>query len=495
MPSSSTMAAGLLPDAGIDSAQAAVLVDPETRILDAGLLENSWEQDRRNRAEPVELTKLFHSAVPVLKHLNWTVRETGRGFAETILPLSVEASNQHIAHQAAVILIAADYTGGIALGSLLHDVPLVGIHPQKNEYGAYLWGAKADIKWIKPSVDDLVCTARIDKTRHRRIVGRFFQGRRVLETVYIGMRNGGELVAEANVTYWVQDTHALRRHAGEEDKIHILFDHRHKTSAKLIAGLRALEHARQPGERLVEDRFAHQAAGKHGLTLAQRFCLVAPQLRAMVAARTKHLDDMLAAFHRGDRCQVVNIGAGLDTRVLRLSLPSGSKIFDLDLPSMLRRRREFLASYDVSAQSPTVELPIDLRVQDLQQVIRNCGEFDSSWPTFVIWEGGSMYFDRATCEKIMRSVRKVLDNPRSRLWFDFVRTGVVDGSNTIPEVVRFTSAMQCMGEPFINGFSEIASELGTCGLSIDALVTSDIFSPTSDPVFAEYLFCLARRDD
>ena len=72
-----------------------------------------------------------------------------------MLPRSVESSNQHIAHQAAVILIAADYTGGVALGTLLHGAPLVGIHPQKTDYGASLWGAKADIKWIKPSVDDV----------------------------------------------------------------------------------------------------------------------------------------------------------------------------------------------------------------------------------------------------------------------------------------------------------------------------------------------------
>lgn len=67
---------------------------------------------------------------------------------KTILPLNIASTNQHITHQAAVMLIAADYTGGIALGTLLDNVPLVGIHPQSTDYGAYLWGARADIIWI-----------------------------------------------------------------------------------------------------------------------------------------------------------------------------------------------------------------------------------------------------------------------------------------------------------------------------------------------------------
>jgi hypothetical protein len=126
-------------------------------------LDETWAADQEIRANPEIATQQFHTSVPVLKYLGWRLTATARGSAESILPLNVTSTNQHITHQAAVILIAADYTGGVALATLLHGVPFVGIQPHPTEYAANLWGAKADITWIKPSVADLVCRAAIPK--------------------------------------------------------------------------------------------------------------------------------------------------------------------------------------------------------------------------------------------------------------------------------------------------------------------------------------------
>jgi methyltransferase (TIGR00027 family) len=450
-----------------------------------------WGADRECRLEPVRLTELFQTAIPVLRHLDWRVTDTDRGFCESILPLNVESSNQHIAHQAALILLAADYTGGVALGSLLYEIPVVGIHPQKSDYGAYLWGAKADIKWIRPSSGDLICSARIQLDRREIILRRFLQGKRVLETVHVEMRNEDELVAEANVTYWVQDTQALRRNSLDENKIHVLYDYRHKTSAKLIAGLRALEQERPLNERLFEDSHSASFAGKHGLILARRFGQVAPQLQPMIAARTKHLDFLLEKFSRSGPCQVVNIGVGLDTRTFRVPLPAASTVFDLDLPSMLRRRREVLNEVQGDNAPARIELPIDLREDDLSDVVLRTGLFDSSIPALVIWEGGSMYFERANVEKILAAVGKLLSCSTSRLWMDYVNPLVFDGTSGLLVVDRFTEAMQCLGEPFINGFNDVGANLASCSLMLESDVASDIFVPDNDPVFNLYRFCTA----
>jgi methyltransferase (TIGR00027 family) len=468
------------------------IVGGKLRRLDGGGGPDDWAGDRNKRLEPVRLTELFHAAVPVLKHIDWKVTDTGRGFCESVLPLNVESSNQHIAHQAAVILIAADYTGGVALGSLLHGVPIVGIHPQKTDYGAYLWGAKADIKWIRPSVDDLVCSARISPAVQERIIRRFFQGRRVLETVHVEMRNGSELVAEANVTYWVQDTLALRRNSQDEDKIHVLYDHRHKTSAKLIAGLRALEQERASDKKLFVDDQSAKIAGKHGLTLARRFCQVAPQLQPMVAGRTRHLDDFLKRFAKSGPCQVINIGAGLDTRTFRVPMAAGSKVFDIDLPSMLRQRREVLRDIGSDTSLIRIELPIDLYEQDVLDLVTSSEMFDASIPTLAIWEGGSMYFERSAVQRILRSLARLLSNEASRLWIDYVSPAVFDGTSDLSVVNRFSEAIQSLGEPFINGFDNIADDLALCNLAVESDVASNTFTADSDPVFGLYRFCVAR---
>jgi methyltransferase (TIGR00027 family) len=456
-------------------------------------LAESWAIDREERARPDELTEWFHAAVPVLKFLDWKVTDTGRGFAESILPLNVNSTNQHITHQAAVILIAADYTGGIALGTLLHRVPLVGIHPQKTDYAAYLWGAKADIRWIQPSTDDLVCTARIPEGRHEQIVRRFFGGRRVLETVRVDMTNRGQLVAEANITYWVQDTHALRKNAFDADRVHVLYDHRQKTSAQLVAGLRGLEQERGSSERLFDDPKAEIFSGKHGTILARRFCLVAPQIQPMVAARTKHLDDLVSSVNAGGPCQIVNIGAGLDTRIFRVQLAAGSKVFDLDLPTMLTRRREILAMCGHSHAAKRIDVPIDLRVHDIGDCVSETGEFDFSAPTIVAWEGGSMYFHDVDCRRVASSARALMQNPASRFWMDYVDHSVVDGTSDIPVVATFTGAIRCLGEPFITGFTDIRSHMICCGLEVQEDIPSNTYLKTSDPVFDLYRFCVGSR--
>ena len=71
-----------------------------------------WEDDYRSRMNPQLLTELLHAAVPVLKHVGWFVREVRDGAAASCLPLNEESTNQHGTHQAALLMLAADYTGG-----------------------------------------------------------------------------------------------------------------------------------------------------------------------------------------------------------------------------------------------------------------------------------------------------------------------------------------------------------------------------------------------
>jgi hypothetical protein len=111
----------------------------------------TWDADRKARFEIAPAIELFHRSVPALRFLDWSIEEIGRGFAVTRLPLNVQSSNQYITQQAALMLLAADYTGGIALCTLFRNAPVIGFHPQLTDYGAYLWGAAANIKWLRPS--------------------------------------------------------------------------------------------------------------------------------------------------------------------------------------------------------------------------------------------------------------------------------------------------------------------------------------------------------
>lgn len=123
---------------------------PSNKQVSVHFPQETLARDRIDRFQIGPALELFHRAVPALRFLNWSIEEIERGFAVTRLPLNVESSNQYITQQAALMLLAADYTGGIALSTLFRDAPVIGFHPQRTHYGAYLWGAAAKIKWLLP---------------------------------------------------------------------------------------------------------------------------------------------------------------------------------------------------------------------------------------------------------------------------------------------------------------------------------------------------------
>ena len=192
---------------------------------------DAWEQDREERFNLNSLTESFHESVPVLDFLDWKITSVERGFTETELPLTPNSSNQYITHQAALMLLAADYTGGIALASLFHMIPIIGFVPSVDDNAAYMWGAKATIQWFAPSCHNLTCKAKIDRNKWEMLAKRYACSQKVITTIPVMMYNGEKLVAQADFTYWAQDINGMKRNAFDVEKINVLYEHKTKTTA------------------------------------------------------------------------------------------------------------------------------------------------------------------------------------------------------------------------------------------------------------------------
>lgn len=449
-----------------------------------------WIADREARLEPVRLTRQLHDSVPVLKFLDWRIESAERGEAVTVLPLNLQSSNQHITHQAAITLLAADYAAGIALASLLYGIPIVGIHAQETDYAAHVWGVKAEVKWITPSTGDQRAVARIDPRRHDAVLKRFLAGKLVVETVHVDMFNDAGPVAEADITYVALDSYALRRGAGDAAKMNPLYDYKRTTSARLVAGLRALEHDKPEGQRLFDDALARNLARKHGMLMAERFTLVAPEAQPMVAARTAAADALARQF---DGRQIVSIGAGLDTRAQRLGLTAETKTFNLDLPKTLERRREELARLGQPLGPNATDVPIDLIEQDVAPLLLALPGFDPATPTAVIWDGGSMYFKSDRAAAILSSIAPLLTHPDSRLWLDYIAPEVLTNTPYRREIDTFLTATRTLGEPFFNAFGDIAETLAEAGMSLVEETRAAALTKSNDPLYDLYRFAVARK--
>jgi methyltransferase (TIGR00027 family) len=461
--------------------------DPEHN---APLLELAWEEDSEYRMSPDILTQLAREQVPVLEYVQWKVTKAEPGKAESIVPLNPQSTNQHFTHQAALLLLAADYTGGIAVASLLSGWPVVGIHPISSQRSMSLWLIKGDIKYLRPSVTDLTVTAEIEPERINRIRKRFWDGKAVLETVKIRFLNKDVLVAEAELTYFARQSEKLRSDGESPEKVNVLYQLKLTSSAELIAGVRARESGK-----LFHDPYAAGMAGRHGMALASRFCEKTPQLGGMVAARTRHLDAEMGKFiARGGR-NIVIVGVGWDMRTFRLGLPPGTCVYELDFPNTLLERSRRIEQLGI-ALPPGVkrlEFPIDVRSATVASVLQNHLPFDA--PVFVSMEGMSMYFEEPMIDDILKGLTPLMLHADSRFWVDLVDKQVVlnpDGFGD--EVQSFMRGMQILGEPFIFGVDRVETFMDEHGFRCRGVDASDLyFEEKNRSLYSLYKFCVASR--
>ena len=148
--------------------------------------------------------------------------------------------------------------------------------------------------------------------------------------------------------------------------------------------------------------------------------------------------------------QFVFVGVGLDVRAFRLVDPgSDVQVLELDLPGMLAEREKVLASI---AGLPPIEcrtLPINLEFEDVADVVLSSGQFDPDAPSFVIYEGMSMYFDdEANVRTWGRSTASC--GTRTACWGRCRLRRLVAGRTGQPEVEAFLRKMETIGEPFVD---------------------------------------------
>jgi methyltransferase (TIGR00027 family) len=448
----------------------------------------SWEEDYEQRVNPELMTELLHNAIPVLKAVQWKVTSVTEGGCESVLPLTKASTNQHGTHQAALISLSADYTGGLALTTLLRGVPLAGIHRCNDEDSASLWLAAMDVKYRNPSTGHLTATCEIPANIARTVQQRYFNGKRVLVTLPVVFTSNGELVAEAEMRYFAQPSIQLKP-TKSNPRISPIFKQKLKASARMIAGLRASSESKNIR---VDQSHERQAAGPHGELLANRLNGVLPQLKDMVLARTRHIDETLRSVENIE--QVVILGVGLDMRPFRMNEELGRPtFFELDLPEMLEERDRVIAEMKPDASVRRHSMSADFKVDKISQLLLQNPDFDPKLPTAVVFEGCSMYFTREENQQILSDIASLLQHSNSLVWCDLVRENVVEGTVPSPDIKKFTDGMEELGERFIFGSNSPTDFFLTCDLPQTRSTTVGEFLGADDPVLATYQFAVGSK--
>ncbi|SIS15437.1 class I SAM-dependent methyltransferase [Williamsia sterculiae] len=186
-------------------------------------------------------------------------------------------------------------------------------------------------------------------------------------------------------------------------------------TARWVAVRRAVESNRS--DALFRDPLAAMLAGDRGQGIARAAHREIADDWFLVT-RTKLIDDHIANAVAGGCNVVVNLGAGLDTRPYRMSLPATLTWTEVDLPQMIEEKAALLAGKPARCRLQRVPLDVTDQTAVGQFLDDHLGDGDGA---LVVSEGLVMYLDEAT----VRALASALRRPEIRGWcLDFSSSGV-----------------------------------------------------------------------
>jgi methyltransferase (TIGR00027 family) len=169
-----------------------------------------------------------------------------------------------------------------------------------------------------------------------------------------------------------------------------------------------------------------------------------------VQARTKHIDVILSESLKNGITQVVNLGAGYDSRAYRFHQTSPIvRFFEIDLPEMVANKKERVKKIFGNLPKWVVYVPIDFNKQNLNKELIKAG-FDKNKKTLFIWEGVTMYISQ---EAVVATLRFITDESASgsQVVFDYVSKSIVEKKNHFNQ---FDEGANAWGEPIIFGIED-----------------------------------------
>jgi methyltransferase (TIGR00027 family) len=198
------------------------------------------------------------------------------------------------------------------------------------------------------------------------------------------------------------------------------------------------------------------------------------------------MDALLVEALSSGATQVVNLGAGLDSRAYRFRerFPR-VRFFELDLPAMITAKRERVVKIFGAVPDRVVLVPTDFTAHPLDQVLRDAG-YDRTQRTFFVWEGVTMYLPEAANLSTLRFIRSGAASGSS-VAYDYVLDATLrpDGGGIYG--ARTTAAyLASVGEPLLTGWSQpqaaaiatreglvVVSDIGPAELTARYLIGTD----------------------
>lgn len=148
-----------------------------------------------------------------------------------------------------------------------------------------------------------------------------------------------------------------------------------------------------------------------------------PFFRDGIRLRTRFIDDFLRTGLGAGHRQIIILGAGFDSRGLRISeiAEHRARVYEVDTLEQLERKRGILASAGVTIPPDVAYVPFDFATPDLEPSLSSALEargFRRGAGALFIWEGVIGYIDGAATDCSLRFMAAA-GGSGSRLVFTF----------------------------------------------------------------------------
>jgi methyltransferase (TIGR00027 family) len=236
----------------------------------------------------------------------------------------------------------------------------------------------------------------------------------------------------------------------------------------------------------VVDLFLNDDSRRAALRISDTF----PQVKDMVKVRTRYFDDTLDHHLLSQYKQVVILGAGLDTRAVRKQAP-GVTYFEIDDAATLAWKQRCYAQHGVAANVKFI--PGNYVTDGLIDLLRQNG-FDFELPTYMIWEGNTMYLP---LDAVKQTIADLQAHVRHfRLSFDYMTDAVITKSTGDASVTTLVESFAAMGAPWVTGFRDIRTLAREMSLTLtDDQTTGELGQryqvgrPLTSAIFDHYAIC------
>ncbi|MBL8742499.1 MAG: class I SAM-dependent methyltransferase [Myxococcales bacterium] len=183
-------------------------------------------------------------------------------------------------------------------------------------------------------------------------------------------------------------------------------------TAYAIATIRALEAELPADSRLFEDPYAavFAEAGAHAAEGTQRF-LALPNFRDAVRLRVRGIDDIVRDSIATGVRQLVLMGAGFDSRSLRLPEVEAHdvRVFEVDGAGLLERKRALLRAAGHRIPARIAHLPCDFTTDFESALSASLSEagFRGHDDVLFVWEGVIPYIGVTAAARTLRFMRQL----------------------------------------------------------------------------------------